>query len=142
MTLGAQWSDPPDSMLYIYDVTTEEFTEIFPDDGLDICPSWSPVPIDGHYLIAFETSRDAPLYYMHDIYIVNPDTNEVVDVIDTSDDYSDMHPSWSPDGQWIVFNSSDGNDEELWLYEMASGDVLQLTDDHTYDGGASWCWGW
>ena len=48
----------------------------------------------------------------------------------------DAEATVSPDGRYVVFTSTRSGDLELWRYEVATGDVLQLTDDLGYDGGA------
>jgi TolB protein len=44
-------------------------------------------------------------------------------------------PSWSPDGQWIVFtrSSSDGGEENLWIVNADGSGLVQLTDGGTDD---------
>ncbi|WP_420455035.1 TolB family protein [Rubrivirga sp.] len=48
----------------------------------------------------------------------------------------DAEATVSPDGRFVVFTSTRSGDLELWRYEVATGDLLQLTDDLGYDGGA------
>ena len=42
----------------------------------------------------------------------------------------------SPDGRFIVFTSTRSGDLELYRYEVATGETIQLTDELGYDGGA------
>jgi hypothetical protein len=142
MSLGVPSSDPPHSSLYMYTVSTGIFEEIVPAPGLDENPSWSPVQIGGHYLIAFDSTRWDIYQYDHHIFILNPDVPTTVDEIDAGDGKSLLHPTWSPDGNYLIFDMSDGSDEELYMYSFGTGEMTQVTDDDSYDGGASWCWGW
>ena len=48
----------------------------------------------------------------------------------------DAEPTVSPDGRFIVFTSTRSGDLELYRYEIATGETLQLTDELGYDGGA------
>ena len=48
----------------------------------------------------------------------------------------DAEATVSPDGRFVVFTSTRSGDLELWRYEVATGDLLQLTDELGYDGGA------
>ena len=48
----------------------------------------------------------------------------------------DAEATVSPDGRYVVFTSTRSGDLELWRYEVATGDLLQLTDALGYDGGA------
>ena len=140
MTLGLEFSDPPNSALYVYDTESQEFTEILPAPGVDENPCWSPVPIDGHYLIAFDTSRDNHPEYDTDIYVVNPDTGEILCVMSG---LGSNHPSFSPDGLTIVCSATyPGQDAELYTFDWREPLYKQLTDDDSYDGSPSWGWNW
>lgn len=48
----------------------------------------------------------------------------------------DAEATVSPDGKWIIFTSTRSGDLELWRYEIATGNLLQLTNTLGYDGGA------
>ena len=48
----------------------------------------------------------------------------------------DAEATVSPDGRFVIFTSTRSGDLELWRYEVATGDLLQLTDELGYDGGA------
>ncbi len=48
----------------------------------------------------------------------------------------DAEATVSPDGRFVIFTSTRSGDLELWRYEVATGDLLQLTDTLGYDGGA------
>jgi TolB protein len=39
------------------------------------------------------------------------------------------NPSWSPDGQWLVFESNAASFRDLYRLDLASGSILRLTDD-------------
>jgi TolB protein len=62
-----------------------------------------------------------------------------------------MHPSFSPDGQWVVFTSDRGgfNDEwvltpvpqaygELWAVPVKGGPAVRLTHDKWENGPNDW----
>ena len=69
-----------------------------------------------------------------DIYIANADGSNP-EVLIGGEGY-DAEPTVSPDGRYIVFTSTRSGDLELWRYEIASGETIQLTDELGYDGGA------
>jgi Tol biopolymer transport system component len=44
-----------------------------------------------------------------------------------------VHPSWSPDGERIVFASNEDGDEELYIVSASGGEVQRLTDNGAID---------
>ena len=70
----------------------------------------------------------------YDIYVASP-TGDDVELLIGGEGY-DAEPTVSPDGRYVVFTSTRSGDLELWRYELATGDLLQLTDGLGYDGGA------
>jgi TolB protein len=75
-----------------------------------------------------------PVYDGYDIYIAGTDGSDIRPLI-SAPGY-DAEATVSPDGKYIIFTSTRSGDLELWRYEIASGDLLQLTDGLGYDGGA------
>jgi dipeptidyl aminopeptidase/acylaminoacyl peptidase len=43
------------------------------------------------------------------------------------DDYSDVAPSWSRDGQWIYFTSRRSGDWQVWKVPATGGELVQVT---------------
>ncbi|MBT6143985.1 MAG: hypothetical protein HOH74_01070, partial [Gemmatimonadetes bacterium] len=56
----------------------------------------------------------------------------------TDTPYTERDADWSPDGQWIVFGSSAGGDEDLYLMPSAGGQFEQLTSGSSEDLYADW----
>ena len=56
----------------------------------------------------------------------------------TDDAFYKCHPAWSPDGRTLAFASDRGGTLQLWLRDMASGSVRQLT--RLTDAAVSPCW--
>lgn len=75
-----------------------------------------------------------PLYESYDIYKVDKNGENLEAIID-HEGY-DAEATVSPDGKYIVFTSTRSGDIELWRYEIETGELLQLTDELGYDGGA------
>ncbi|MFH1677017.1 MAG: hypothetical protein ABIC40_08320, partial [bacterium] len=133
-------SDPLQSSLFIYDTGAGTWTEMASALGSDERPSWSPVKIDGHYLIAFDSNREDQFDPDRDIYILNPDTDEIIKHIDIGQ--NEMHPSWSPDGLSLLFSMGTGDETEIYFYYMPMNLFANVTDDDTWDYSPSWSWGW
>jgi Tol biopolymer transport system component len=75
-----------------------------------------------------------PIYKEYDVYIANPDGSDIKPFI--SGEGYDAEATVSPDGKYVLFTSTRSGDLELWRYEVATGNLLQLTNALGYDGGA------
>ncbi len=89
------------------------------------CPE-TPMVVQGRYVW--------PIYDSYDIYVARTDGSQP-EVLIGGDGY-DAEATVSPDGRYVIFTSTRSGDLELWRYELATGDLLQLTDGLGYDGGA------
>jgi dipeptidyl aminopeptidase/acylaminoacyl peptidase len=56
----------------------------------------------------------------------------------TSTPKNERHARWSPDGQWIAFESNRGGDYQIWLLPLAGGEARQLTSLSTGATGPMW----
>lgn len=75
-----------------------------------------------------------PIYDTYDIYTAADDGSDTQLLI--GGEGYDAEATVSPDGRFVIFTSTRSGDLELWRYEIATGDLLQLTDLLGYDGGA------
>ena len=53
-------------------------------------------------------------------------------------DWTDEHPSWSPDGERLAFASDRDGDLEIFVLHLETGDLRQITDNEGFDGHPSW----
>ena len=98
------------------------------DPANDWGPDWAPD--DG--TIVFNSDRDGGQLRG---YLMDPDGSNVrVLPIEGSVEY----PSVSPDGTRIAFMGHDGADYEIYVADIASGTVQQLTDSPGSDGWPAW----
>lgn len=76
-----------------------------------------------------------------DIWVMNPDGSQKARLTHRDDTY-DYFPSWSPDGKYIVFNSSYQHDHDgdwaLYLCEVKSKKVILLFDSPGNDVFPDW----
>ena len=60
-----------------------------------------------------------------DIYLVNTDGTNLRRM--TRNNNSDWEPSWSPDGEWLLFVS--GNPTDIYIMSASDGKTYRLTSD-------------
>lgn len=51
---------------------------------------------------------------------------------------NESHPRWSPDGQWIAFQSNRDGDTQVWLLPLAGGEARRLTSLSTGADSPVW----
>jgi len=49
-----------------------------------------------------------------------------------------VSPAWSPDGKAVAFSALDGDKRDLFVWNIGTDSVRQLTDDRFDDGSPSW----
>ncbi len=115
------------------------------DKGRTTCSYYLP---DGRIIFASTHQADSqcpevpagggryvwPIYDSYDIFIANADGTNIQPLI-TGKGY-DAEATVSPDGKYMIFTSTRSGDLELWRYEFATRQLLQITNTLGYDGGA------
>lgn len=77
--------------------------------------------------ILYSSSDQTQLYSCKDdIFIFNPSTNELKNITENLNGNA-QYPSWSNDGKSILYTSNHLGTNEIFLYEVDSEKVLQLT---------------
>lgn len=89
------------------------------------CPE-TPMFVNGKYVW--------PVYNIYDIYVCDAGGSNT-EVLIGGEGY-DAEATVSPDGKYIIFTSTRSGDLELWRYEIATKEIIQLTNELGYDGGA------
>lgn len=74
------------------------------------------------------------IFPTYDIFVADADGSNT-ELLIGGEGY-DAEATVSPDGRFVVFTSTRSGDLELWRLEVATGELLQLTDTLGYDGGA------
>ena len=75
-----------------------------------------------------------PIYASYDIYTAAKNGSDTQLLI--GGEGYDAEATVSPDGKYVIFTSTRTGDLELWRFEIATGELMQLTDGLGYDGGA------
>ena len=97
--------------------------------------SWYPITeFSDHYIgpPKWSPQGDKIIYHVgwpdFDIWKINVDGSGAVSL--TNDDYEDIQPSWSPDGEFIVFasNRDGGETYDLWIMDKNGGYKAKIAD--------------
>jgi hypothetical protein len=125
--------------IYVMNAAGSDVKRITTGEGVhDRSPTWSP---DGS-MIAFSSNRKG----FSDIWVVNADGTGLRQLTDLSEkgvDYASL-PTWSPDGSVIAFRrsplepSGELEPQGIWLVDVGSGELVQLTEGPILDEPASW----
>ena len=102
------------------------------DAGHGYPPVWSP---DGQQ-VAFvvrenpeESAADVAASYLEsNIYLADRASGSVRAMTRFEGALTDG-PAWSPDGAWLAFSTDAGGVADVWLVEVASGEVQQVTQN-------------
>jgi Tol biopolymer transport system component len=146
--LAADWS-PDGETVVVGDYTSnavlivETDREPLPVAQLTMQPvevAWSP---DGAF-IAVATAGHHRQWYGNALYIVTLETGEVATVIENEGWV--VWPNWSPDSGSLLFTMGPMRQRpgvdlpyaDLWLYDVASGELEQLTWGGGFDGLGVW----
>jgi TolB protein len=85
------------------------------------------------YSITFSSDREDT----DEVWTMADDGSDLFRVTRTTDGYS-IEPSFSPDGQWIVFETNTGAQGTLWKARADGTDLTQLTDGAHDDRQPNW----
>ena len=117
-----------DDEVFIARADGSERRNLTDDPANDWGPDWSA---DGSTIV-FNSDRDGGRLRG---YLVHPDgTNLRMIDVDAWVEYA----SFSPDGKRIAFTGAVGNDYELYVADLESGAVEQLTDSPGHDSWPAW----
>lgn len=115
--------------VYYYDLDSTEQQRLTRDEKRQKYLAWSP---DGEYLAYSEELSDTS----NQIKILELSTGSIRGL--TGPEYVDSELSWSPDGNRIAFHSVRDQGDQLYMIDIHTGEVSQLTSADAYHGEPEW----
>lgn len=105
--------------LRVMDLESKTHQALFSDTFNNNFPDWD----SKNELVAFVSDRSGN----EDIFLYDLKTKEIRQI--TTDSARDIHPYFSPDGKYLLFNSTRGNGSlDIYRYELQSDKTLRITD--------------
>ena len=121
--------------IYVMDVNGENPRNLTNDPHDDRDPSWSP---DGKRIVFF-SNRDGHVMDgrpTSEIYVMDADGSNPQRL--TKNRVHDRFPSWSPDGERIVFVSDRDGNWEIYVMDADGGNQQNLTNNPHSDISPAW----
>lgn len=119
--------------LRIYDTTTKQITNLTTNGAglIEAAPDWSP---DGS-MIVFQAQEAGSS--QNDIFVISSSGTTPAEKIIESD-ADDIAPRFSPDGAFIVFSSNRTGNWDVFIYELATKTIYQVTTSPHTDIANDW----
>ena len=95
-----------------------------------ITPIWSP---NGEHIAFVSNPQGAP----SDIYIMSWNGENITNLTNNPN-HVDRRPDWSPDGTHLAFVSERAGNPDIYLIDVESGEITQLTNDDAVDNQPYW----
>ncbi|MFH1764535.1 MAG: peptidase S9, partial [Gemmatimonadota bacterium] len=128
------------SDLYLYDIETNEPTQLTHDRYADFQPAYSP---DGR-TVAFTTDRspatsfDGLSYAKFQLALLDLETGQTETLSVFGPSVKHINPQFSPDGRHLYFISDVDGFSNIYRLELATGSVDRITNVATAVSGIAW----
>jgi Tol biopolymer transport system component len=117
-----------DSDVYQIDPLRDHWLNMTSDSAASEHPDWSQ-----NGFLAFDSNRNGAWR----IHVLNTYTATERNVRGSLEERQ-YDPTWSPDSQWLAFQSIYGQQSDIHLIHLTTGEIQSLTDDAATDSEPSW----
>ena len=128
IVLSSRCHEGPQMDLFLWEVATDEITQLTNDVHVDSSPEFSK---DGRFL-AYTSVRDGN----PDVYIMNMESGELRNLTDHP--AKDTHPTWSPDGTQLAFVSDRDGNEEIYVINVDGSNPQNISNHPARDFEPAW----
>lgn len=108
---GGDWD------LWMYDLETDEWTQLTDDPAEDFEAQWSP---DGGRLV-FTSTRAG----QKDIWVLDRADGSLTRL--TTSEYDDEYPQWSPDGKSVVYTGGPWGENDYFVVSASGGEPRKVS---------------
>ncbi len=115
--------------IYELDLVTRQLTLLSDGSGTDVDPQYN----NAGDRIVFRSYRDGADSVL---YLMDADGSNPVAITDVDEDATNA--AWSPTDELIAFQSNQDGDLDIYVYEVATGERRQLTDNTIPDYAPTW----
>jgi Tol biopolymer transport system component len=124
--------------LFLVNLDGTDMRQITDSGDVNLYPRWAvsdpvaPVKIPTNTKIAFVSDRDG----YPNIYLMDPSGNNLSKL--TDNEYSDLNPNWSPNGEQLTFSSDRDGNSEIYVMKTNGTHQQNLTNESSDDNQPSW----
>ena len=115
-------SDDWTHQLHKVSLQTGLTTQLTYDAGSKFYPDWSP---DGRHILFSKAVELDDGRYSRDIYLMDVAMQVTTALVESQ--WEENFPTWSPDGSRFAFVSSRSGHAEVWVFDLATETLSQLT---------------
>ncbi len=113
-----------DDEIYVIDLATGHIAQLTNNHANDVGAAWDPI----RDRIVFASDRDGNW----ELYSMNTDGSGQRRLTFT-DDIDEQHPSFRPDGRYIVYDATGADDADIYMWDITTRSPWSCTDDPAED---------
>jgi len=119
----SNWDVTYNADIFVYDLDENVVSQVTDHVQADVdmfyYAAWSP---DGTRLGVAARGRD----YLYDVWVMNADGSDAVNLTADWGGSNQSHPTWSPDGRYLAFTSDVCGDYDIWAIRLDGSEPPQM----------------